>query len=149
MVETYTVQSAMKTGNKSDKYGEEYYVKFVESEQTFTLWFKKDPSGEKLEGSIEGSKFVKAKKEYTPGAPQTGGQPPRKSGYDGDGQKQGMAINNAAEYVNDHAPELVDPETWAITVIKYAKALYKRSDLNAEEVLTEAATAGELFKNVR
>lgn len=142
MTETYTVQNAMKSGKKDATFGEEYYVKFVESEQTFPLWFKKDPTGSKIEGEINGSKFKKVKKEYNPTEkPASAGKPVWKD--NSDGQRQGMAINNAAAYVQSCATEIVPPAVWAKTVIGYAKALYDSSDLNA---VAEPESTQEVFK---
>lgn len=143
MVETYTVQNAMKSGKNSDTYGEEYYVKFVESEQTFPLWFKKDPTGQKINGSIEGSKF---KKDKTPPPDEKPTSAPSSRGrYDSDGQRQGMCINNAANYVNSCATEIVTPEKWASTVYGYANALYALGDLGQEVATPPAESTGELF----
>lgn len=125
MVETYTVQNVMPTGKSSPTYGKQYYVKFVESEQTFPLWFKTEPKeGAKIDGEINGSKFTKAKKqEISPATSAPRGR------YDSDGQRQGMCINNAANYVNSMATELATPEKWAKTVWLYANELYKLGDL--------------------
>jgi hypothetical protein len=140
MVETYTVQNAMKSGKKSDTYGEEYYVKFVESEQTFPLWFKKDPTGQKINGEINGSKF---KKDKTPPPDEKPTSSPSNRGrYDSDGQRQGMCVNNAANYVNEHSSDIVAPKVWAKTVHEYATELYLLGDLGQAPA---AETTGELF----
>lgn len=127
----YTIESAMKTGKKSPTYGEEFYVKFEESEDTFTLWYKTAPKkGQEQAGEIKGSKFTKEKAPYNgkASAPNTG---PKKT-YNGnsDGQRQGMCINNASNYVNslDFEKTLTDRE-WAKTVHAYATALYVLGDL--------------------
>jgi hypothetical protein len=143
MVEAYTVQNAMKSGKKSETYGEEYYVKFVESEQTFPLWFKKDPTGQKINGTINGSKFVKDKTPQADEKPKF--SPTNRGRYDSDGQRQGMCINNAANYVNAQATELVDDLKWAQTVWKYANALYLMGDLGKTPEVAPAESTGELF----
>jgi hypothetical protein len=140
MVETYTVQNAMKSGKKSDTYGEEYYVKFIESEQTFPLWFKKDPTGQKINGEINGGKF---KKDKTPPPEEKSTSAPTNRGrYDSDGQRQGMCLNNAANYVNEHSSKIELPDVWAKTVWQYGNALYLLGDLGKTPV---AETTGELF----
>jgi hypothetical protein len=135
MDETFTIQSIMPTG-KTDKFGNAgYYVKFVESENTFTLLFK-DPrkEGDKLEGHIDGSKFIK--KPFVQGQAVSGA--PVKKTYGaiqadrGDGMRQGMCINNAAQYVSDHSGGKIDlPDVWANTVHTYATALYNLGDLGS------------------
>lgn len=144
MVETYTVQNAMKSGKKSDTYGEEYYVKFVESEQTFPLWFKKDPTGQKIDGEINGSKFKKVKREEPADKPTPAGRPAYKD--NSDGMRQGMCFNNAANYVTACATEIVDPKVWAKTVYKYANELYLLGDLGQTE--EEAPTEGKTVKDI-
>jgi hypothetical protein len=148
MVETYTVQNAMGTGKKTKpfengKQASEYYVKFVESEQTFPVWFIDAPNvGTKIEGTINGSKFEKAKKpQATAGTPTSA--PNSRGRYDSDGQRQGMCINNAANYVSEHSTAIVAPETWAKTVYEYANALYLLGDLGKEPAPAEST--GELF----
>lgn len=144
MVETYTVQNVMATGKDHDTYGKEFYVKFVESEQTFPLWFKKAPdAGTKINGEINGSKF---KKDKTPPADETPKNSPVSRGrYDSDGQRQGMCINNAANYVNSCATEIVTPKKWAETVHGYANALYLLGDLGQVPAEPAAENTGELF----
>lgn len=149
MDETYTVQNVMPTGKSHATYGTEYYVKFVESEDTFTLWFKTVPkAGDKIDGTINGNKFTKKKKEFVSGQTKTG--TPAKRTYGaiqadrGDGMRQGMCFNNAAQYVSDHSSAIENPEVWAKTVFTYAKALYDLGDLNQE---SEPQTSAELLKD--
>lgn len=140
MAGKYTISTAMKTGKKSPTYGTEYYIKFAESEDTFTLWFKTEPTqGQEVYGEINGSRFKKIRQEGT-----SSPAPVKKSTgrYDSDGQRQGMCINNAANYVNSMATELVDADTWAKTVYAYANALYLMGDLGTERV---AESTKELF----
>lgn len=139
----YTIESAMKTGKKSPTYGEEFYVKFEESEDTYTLWYKTAPKkGQEQAGAIEGSKFKKEKAPYAgkPSAPNTG---PKKT-YNGnsDGQRQGMCINNAANYVNSLDMKALTDREWAKTVHAYATALYVLGDLMLE---AEPESVGELL----
>lgn len=142
MVETYTVQNVMASGKKSPTYGDEYYVKFVESEQTFPLWFKKQPeAGLKLEGEINGSKFKKHKSAPTTETPNNSQS--NRSRYDSDGQRQGMCINNAANYVAQKSSGIEQPEVWAKTVWQYANALYLLGDLGKQP---EATSVTDLVK---
>lgn len=46
------------------------------------------------------------------------------SKYDGDGQKQGMAIKAGADYVTRHSDKKLPPEVFAKAVEAYATALY-------------------------
>lgn len=59
-----------------------------------------------------------------------------------DGQRQGMCINNAANYVNANEKDLT-PVAWAEQVWRYANALYNFGDLKKEDV-TEALDTGTL-----
>jgi hypothetical protein len=139
---TFTIKSVMPTGKNSPTYGTEFYVQFVESEQAFPLWFKNAPEvGTPIEGEINGSKFKKIKKEYTAPEKRSGEttsigseiakRPPYKD--NSDGMRQGMCINNAANYVNslEFEKALTDSE-WATTVFSYANALYRLGDLTKE-----------------
>jgi hypothetical protein len=146
---TFTVSTVMATGKRSATYGVEYYVKFNESEDTFTLWFKKAPeAGQQIDGEIDGSKFKKAKKEWKPDSQnsseqQSGTSPTaRRSTYkdNSDGMRQGMCINNAANYVNAlEFPKALTDREWAELVHSYATALYVLGDLKAP--ITEETVA--------
>ena len=133
---TFTVKSVMPTGKNHATYGVEFYVQFNETEQAFPLWFKEAPEiGKTIDGEINGGKFKKIKKEYTPqaeAAPSTPGGPSSKPAWkdNSDGMRQGMCFNNAANYVAtlEFKSALTDVE-WATTVFSYAQALYRRGDL--------------------
>lgn len=145
MAEKYTIENSMPTGKTHDMYGTEYQVKFHQNEGTFKLWYKQAPTvGQEQEGTIDGWKFTKAKKEYTP-AP-TGEsksaeivQKP-KPAYAGktfkdnsDGMRQGMCFNNASNYVNAiSSGTSLTPKQWSKSVFGYAKELYDLGDLNQE-----------------
>lgn len=149
MDEKFTITNVMPTGNDSPKYGTEYYVKFAESEQTFQLWFKTKPEEkQELEGHIEGNKFVKAKKAFND-KPVPAFTPASKGYKDNsDGQRQGMCINNAANFVNANAPKTIEAADWAKMVHTYANALYNLGDLGKVEAvaLEEApATVQDVF----
>lgn len=151
--QTYTVKAAMGTGKTSQMYGVEYYVQFADTEGSYALWFKKEPQvGDKVDGTITGSKFKKAKKEWKP---QEGGssqdqsgtsRPPSRSYKDNsDGMRQGMCINNAANYVNAlEFPKILTDREWADLVHSYATALYVLGDLQQSE---EAKTVAGIFND--
>lgn len=134
---TFTVKSVMPTGKNHATYGVEFYVQFNESEQAFPLWFKQAPEiGSTVDGEINGGKFKKIKKEYTPNTEaqpvSTPGGPSSKPAWkdNSDGMRQGMCINNASNYVAtlEFKTALTDAE-WATTVFSYAQALYRLGDL--------------------
>jgi len=148
MDETFEIQNIMPTGKK-DKFGNaEYFVKFVESEDTFKLYFKEPrKTGDKLEGHIEGYKFIK--KPFVSSKTTSGAKPKRTYGAvekdKQDGQRQGMCFNNAANYVNNHAGDkAVAEDVWAKKVWGYAKALYDLGDLTKEP---ESESVAETFKD--
>jgi hypothetical protein len=138
---TFTVKSTMPTGKSDEKFGSEFYVQFNENEQAFPLWFKKQPEvGQEIEGDVVNGKFKKAKKEWKPQENAGGGNATPAVGRapykdNSDGQRQGMCINNAANYVNtlEFKQALTDTE-WATTVFAYAQALYRLGDLSKSEI---------------
>ena len=142
----YTVKSTMPTGKKNEKFGEEFYVQFEETEQAFPLWFKSRPdAGKEIEGDIVDGKFKKVKKEWNPNptsSTKESGSPTTKPAWkdNSDGMRQGMCFNNAANYVNtlEFKTALTDVE-WADTVFGYAQALYRKGDLNVAPEASQAA----------
>lgn len=156
---TFTVKSTMPTGKKNEKFGQEFYVQFNETEQAFPLWFKEAPAvGKEIEGEISNGKFKKVRKEWKPqeegGSKSPSGGSPSRSQYkdNSDGMRQGMCFNNAANYVNtlEFGKALTDTE-WADIVFSYAQALYRKGDLNVtpegsqEEAKDDLATVKEVF----
>lgn len=151
MAEKYTVATSMPTGKSDPTFGVEYMVKFAENEGTFKLWYKTPPvEGFVQEGTIDGWKFTKAKKEYNPGGntSQAGAatsesartpissKPPYKD--NSDGMRQGMCMNNAANYINaTNNTKVLKPEEWAELVYNHASALYSLGDLTALPIITE------------
>ena len=143
MAEKYTIQTVIPTGKSDPMYGTEFHVKFAENEGTFKLWYKTPPTeGQVQEGDIDGWKFKKAKKEWDGNSgggassasapPSTTSKPayqPRVYKDNSDGMRKGMAINNAATYVNAVSPEPLAPKDWAKAVTAYAKELYVVSEL--------------------
>lgn len=143
MIEKYTVQTSMPSGKTHQQYGTEYVVKFVENEGTFKLWYKTQPEpGFVQEGTIDGWKFTKAKKEYTPPSGGAGSAsapaPYKKPAYkdNSDGMRQGMCINNAANFVNALAVPEMDAVAWATMVHTYANELYALGDLTGLPTIT-------------
>lgn len=146
MAETYTIQQTMPTGKSHEKFGSEYQVKFVESEQTFALWFKKEPQpNDTIDGEINGNRFKKVRKEWNPD--QKPAAPAKQyNNSREDGMRQGMAINNAAQYVAAISPEPLKPSEWARAVSQYARALYDASDLNAQpEASQDVKSVKDIF----
>ncbi len=156
---TFTVKSTMPTGKANEKFGQEFYVQFNESEQAFPLWFKSAPEiGKEIDGEIKDGKFKKIRKEWNPNAAPEGdakGPAPARVPYkdNSDGMRQGMCFNNAANFVNTLVFEktLTDRE-WADLTFAYAQALYLKGDLNVpvegsqQEAEPDAAdTVKELF----
>ena len=141
MPEDFTISTVMATGKTSQMFGQEYYVKFAESEQTFTLWFKPNTPhdvGDKVYGHIEGSRFKKDKRDDQQQS-FSGGQsnPAPKREFNQDGMRQGMCFNNAAAYVLNVSSAPMTPKEWADAVRSYAKALYDASDLAVDQSSTE------------
>lgn len=137
---TFTIKQVMPTGEESPTYGKEFFVQFSEMDDTVKLWFKKESPepGTTVELEKGPKGWKKAKKEWKPNtsnaaAPATGkATAPSKPAYkdNSDGMRQGMCINNAANYVNslEFEKALTDTE-WASTVFSYANALYRLGDL--------------------
>lgn len=87
--------------------------------------------GDELYGTIEetkfGQKFKSAPKPF-------GGSSPRREYHDNsDGMRQGMCINNAANFVTAHAPETIEAADWAQMVHDYASELYLLGDLGQKQ----------------
>jgi hypothetical protein len=150
----YTVKSVMPTGKTHDMYGIEFYVQFEEDEKAYPLWFKTPPEiGFQQEGEVVGGKFKKFKKEYNPQTADSS-KPAGKSTYkdNSDGMRQGMCMNNAANYVATlEFPKALTDTEWAKLVYGYANALYVLGDLKvvseASESVTEP-TKDEVLENV-
>lgn len=151
MQDKYTITDVMPTGESHEMYGTEFHVKFAESEQPFKLWYKAAPAvGFVQEGTIDGSRFKKAKKDYTrpaekPMVAKSIGKPAYKD--NSDGQRQGMCINNAANYVA--ATELtLDSNEWAAMTHTYARALYTLGDLG-QAIVTPQEKLNTAVQNVK
>lgn len=140
----------MPTGKTSPKYGKEYYVQLEGNEDSFVLWFQdknKPEVGKSLEGTIEGSKFTKEKKEWKlqedgNSDGQSGTSPRQARSFskkdNSDGQRQGMCLNNAANYVNTlEFKQALTNREWSDLVHSYATSLYALGDLKAPEITPE------------
>lgn len=142
----YTVKDVKPTGKDDPNFGVEYFVQFNEDPRTVTV-NRKNPVnvGDSWDGTITeskwGTKFKKAP--FVPGNPSpvpaasaaSAGSPPVKPVYkdNSDGQRQGMTINNAANYVAANHKEL-SPAEWAKVTHSYASELYRLGDLSNEPV---------------
>lgn len=120
-----------------DNYGnKKYYVLFEGEEENVPLSAKHEPKpgdtkfGEIVQGDY--GKYFKSAK--NPNAPAFGGG----NKYDSDGQKQGMAIKSACDYVTKHSTDKLSPLEFAGAVEKYATALYNL-ELKKQEVPNSAA----------
>lgn len=134
----FTVKTATPTGKNDPTYGAEYLVQFEEDTRTVKMSRKTVPqpggveNGQIIDGKY-GAYFKKDPFQPTPGG---GAVNPVEKKWtpvkrdNSDGQRQGMCLNNAANYVNtlqfDNA--LTDRE-WAQLVHSYATALYRMGDL--------------------
>jgi hypothetical protein len=148
-MEKYTIATAMPTGKTSPMFGTEYHVKFAENEGTFKLWYKTEPKqGQEQEGTIDGWKFTK--KKFDPNAQQvssaTTSKPWAPKRDNSDGMRQGMCINNAANFVNALGVAEMSDTDWAKMVHDYATALDRLGDLSMESSIDEApASVKEVF----
>lgn len=63
------------------------------------------------------------------GFPQKSGFSPAERAKSADGQRQGMAMNNANQYLIAKGDTKLTPDEWADSVFEYAQALYAKGDL--------------------
>jgi len=141
MYETYTVEQVLPTGKTHNTYGQEYQVKFAENEASFKLWFQKVPEvGNKIDGTIDGWKFKKAPRDQQ-SPQQQASRPQYKADPKGDGMRQGMCVNNAANFVTAVKDPTLTPAQWAKEVWTHAKALYDLGDLDQELPVEDVKTA--------
>lgn len=154
----FTVRQATATGKSDPTYGDEYIVHFEEDEREVKMSRKVPPvPGQTENGTINANKYGAyfKKDPYNPNAPKatapTGStakavsKPAYNQSKASDGQRQGMCINNAANFVNTQHP--ADPARlplnyteWANEVHSYASALYALGDLKIP--ITEETVAG-------
>lgn len=146
-----TITKLKDTGKLDGYQNHKCYVTFhdddldIDHEDVYAAFKEVPEVGTKRYGNVtEGEYGLRFKSEqlpdgeYTPtSSPKaTGGASASKTGtssYNGDGARQGMAINNAATYVIAQlAGERLSPEEFADETKEYAKAIYK-IDLNAQE----------------
>jgi hypothetical protein len=147
---TYTIRQATPTGKNDPTYGAEYIVHFNEDEREVKMSRKQPVTvGQTEDGTIVdgkyGAYFKKApynpNRAQAPAAAAPAPRTPYKRTDNSDGQRQGMCLNNAANYVNakSSGQEPVDFDTWAKTVFAYAQALYSLGNLSAEAVASPVA----------
>lgn len=138
----FTIKTATPTGKTDPTYGDEYYVQFEEDTRAVKMSRKAVPQpGGKENGQIIDGKYgAYFKKDPYQPTPQGGAVnvPAKKwtpiKRDNSDGQRQGMCLNNAANYVNtlEFEKALTDRE-WAQLVHSYATALYRLGDLKDVE----------------
>lgn len=145
----YTVKAVANTGTVDPKYGTKYLVQFNEYQgdvsvsrkdainvgdvfngevkvNSYGAYFKKDPTPVSME-------IADKAKSYKPGKQAS------------DGQRQGMCLNNAANYVSQHGTKIMTPDEWADTVHSYAEALYNKGDLEIKPVSNQLKDVQEFF----
>lgn len=139
---TYIIKQVKPTGKADTGYGVPYYVQFEEDDRIVYAQKKSEPqAGDKWDGEIVSDKYNDWKFKKAPFVPgqtvqNTAGNATTKSyakpAYkdNSDGMRQGMCINNAANYVNQLG-EFSDSE-WATKVHAFATALYLLGDLKAQ-----------------
>lgn len=144
----YTVRQATATGKSDATYGDEYIVHFEGDAREVKL-SRKQPvvAGQVENGTIVDGKYGAyfKKDPFVPGQKATGAPAPSsvpsKPAYkdNSDGQRQGMCLNNAANFVAAQHPS--DPNRiplnyteWANEVHAYASALYALGDLTPPAV---------------
>ena len=139
----YTVKSFAPTGKNDPTYGTEYVVHFNEDDREVKMSRVKPISeGQEENGQIINGKFGAyfKKDAYNPNQapasqPNTSSALPKEAKPvwkdNQDGQKQGMCINNAANYVNAQyeAGKPLRASEWAEAVHGYASELYALGDL--------------------
>lgn len=146
----YTVKNATQTGKVDAKFGTEYLVNFNEDDRVVKMSRQKPVEvGQEENGTIVDSKYgAYFKKDPYVQQPSGGVVNPTKKEWtpikkdNSDGQRQGMCLNNAANFVNNHLGLEVDPKVWAETVHSFATALYNLGDLK-EEVKTAPVVTEE------
>jgi hypothetical protein len=150
---TYTVKNATATGIVDPKFGTEYLVQFNEDARTVKM-SRKDPVqvGQQENGEIKESKYgayFKKESTWQPNQNSSGSASSvsatapsnAKPAYrdNSDGMRQGMCINNAANWVNETTKGIdVSPREWAQLVHEHANELYRLGDLTAEAPVDES-----------
>lgn len=156
----YTVRQATATGKVDPKFGTEYIVHFNEDDREVKMSRQKPVEiGQEENGTIVNSKYgAYFKKDPFVPQPQTSstetttqpttGAPARNyvRKDNSDGMRQGMCINNAANYVNAlEFPKALTDREWASLVHDYATALYILGDLKEPEEAALAETVAGVF----
>lgn len=146
----YTIKNSMPSGKNDPQWGPEYRFQLEEVTGDFKTNFKQEPqAGEAIYGTIETGKFgpwfKRGKKEDSPttSAPTKSEYSPENKAAREDGMKQGMCINNAANYVKELGVDIFEPSEWAVKVHSYASALYGLGDL--VEKTADGVNVKEIF----
>lgn len=142
MEKFYTITSTKRLDG-SDNYGNVTDSTYFEDEKDSALWRHAPDAnvakGTQVYGIIEelptkaGGTYRKFTKKMLPegmqrpsNAPQTAPKASTSGSYNGDGARQGMAINNAATYVTKVAGNsMLEPQELADEITRYAKAIYQ------------------------
>lgn len=137
---TYTVKQATATGKVTAKFGTEYIVHFNEDEREVKMSRQKPVEvGQEEHGTIVDSRYGAyfKKDPYNPDLAKTADPvkkqwaPMRKD--NSDGMRQGMCMNNAANYVNSLDTGPLTPKDWAKAVYSFATELYELGDLGYKD----------------
>lgn len=135
----HEITNVLKTGKQSPQFGDEYMVKFADHADAIKVWRKPKNApteGATWEGDIVDGKFVKPPYEGNKTEDKPAAKPFTRKSDNSDGMRQGMCINNAANFVNGYLlkqDEAVSPDDWAEMVHAHANALYALGDLTSDK----------------
>jgi hypothetical protein len=146
----YTVRQATPTGKTDATYGAEFIVHFNEDDREVTMSRKQPVQlGQEENGTIVNGKYgAYFKKDPYQPTPQGGTVNPTEKKWtpikraNSDGQRQGMCVNNAANYVNGlKFEQALTNREWAQLVHDYASTLYNLGDLKTNEITAETVAS--------
>lgn len=147
-----TIKEFQATGVSHPTFGDEYMVEFIEHATPVKMSRKTLPVvGEEVYGEIKtnsyGAYFKKDDMQPTASGQSVdvghkAWSPMKKD--NSDGQRQGMCINNAANYINTQG-KLLTADEWAKAVHSYGSALYRLGDLSMEQPEVTADTLMDFF----
>lgn len=151
----YTVKQVKPTGKVDEKFGTEYHVQFNEDDRVVKVSRKTEVTvGQEFDGEIKdnsyGAYFKSAPRDFTATAGSAAPAGTRRAPFvrkdNSDGMRQGMCINNAANFVNALSFADMTADAWATMVYDYANALYAKGDLTGEVADQAAEQQAEDFK---
>jgi hypothetical protein len=134
---------------KKDKYGNIAVYADFEGVNGSVYWKVQSipEPNKRYYGRIEQGEYGAVfRKEMDPNAQSSGFQRPTPKARDNDGQRQGMCINNAANFVSvmaEFAKKPLTKEEWATQVYEYASALYAKGDLGKLQIVDAAVSGNE------